>query len=94
MVEAAVGGAVNQGTDSIPGPCSAQLTQQSGADPRVVEIGVADGVAGQQDTDCIAEPSLAQFFQKRGDGLLVVEVDVAGGPVNQRTCRISGIDIT
>ena len=43
-----VGGPGGQGGDRVAGPGLAQRPQQRGDAPRVVEAGVAGGVAGQQ----------------------------------------------
>jgi len=51
-----VGGPGGQGGDRVAGPGLTQLPQQEGDVPRVVEAGVAGGVAGQQGRDRVAGP--------------------------------------
>ena len=41
-------------------PGLAQRPHQLGDGPRVVEVGIAGGVAGQQDSDRVVGPGLAQ----------------------------------
>ena len=62
---ARVGGPDGQGRDRVAGPGLAQLPQQRADGPRVVEAGVAGGVAGQQGWDRVAGPGLAQRPQQQ-----------------------------